>query len=135
MLVLWNLAETQPKEMLPFVIFVKGILDFMLSLSNEQIRMLFETLALLSVLNDQASLLSEITIIIRKYLCSPNATFKNIGLLAGCSCVKWLGSSRASENHLNQANELVSVIYNSIKNSSVSVLIMIDVVVFSKFLR
>ncbi|XP_027003019.2 Fanconi anemia group D2 protein [Tachysurus fulvidraco] len=80
---LCELVSQKPTEMAQYAVFVKGILDYMDSLSPQQIRRLFHVLSCLAFGQDQhgSHIQDDMHIVIRKQLSSTVPKYKRIGII------------------------------------------------------
>jgi len=92
------LTIQDPSAVVPFLPFVKGILDFVDSLSNLHIRILFQALSFIAVCQTDmhASVDDELHICLRKMISSPNFKTKKQGILACVSMACALSMSDTS---------------------------------------
>ncbi|ORX54484.1 hypothetical protein DM01DRAFT_1362850 [Hesseltinella vesiculosa] len=95
--VLLTLAQKHPKELAVYSVFLKGILDYLDSLTLLQIRILFDVFNLLALkgnehITDDSSLWSDINIVVRKQLSNPRVKYKKIGILGAMSSIKVLNA-------------------------------------------
>ncbi|KAJ1964243.1 Fanconi anemia group D2 protein [Dipsacomyces acuminosporus] len=91
-----KLAQKCPFELRPFAIFIKGLLDYVDNLPIEHIRMIFDTLGILSTLNTSGgddSMFNDLYIFVRKQLSSVYPKYNRIGIVGTVSLLRQLGTS------------------------------------------
>ncbi|XP_019736648.1 Fanconi anemia group D2 protein isoform X3 [Hippocampus comes] len=90
---LCGLVTEKPKEMGPYAVFVKGILDYLDNLSPQQIRRLFQLLSRLAFGPQQGShIQDDMHIVIRKQLSSTAPKYKRIGIIGGVMIIGSMGA-------------------------------------------
>jgi len=112
--ILQEIAKEDSGEVLKFVVFIKNILDYLDNLSMSQTQILFDIFSILSAAAENTgdkSLATELSIFIRKQLCSSTEKYKRIGVIATLSLVRHLGGvDEMSEENLKQSIELLNMI-------------------------
>ena len=63
-----------------------GLLDYCQGLSNSQIRLVFESFAILEVANEGRANGGEVIILVKKLLAKPDLSLQRIGII-GCLCL------------------------------------------------
>ncbi|KAJ2469405.1 Fanconi anemia group D2 protein, partial [Coemansia sp. RSA 2322] len=93
-----QLAQRFPYELRPFAVFIKGLLDYVDNLSIEHMRVIFDTLGILSTLNvgggggDGDGMFNDLYIFVRKQLSSVYPKYNRIGIVGTVSLLRQLGS-------------------------------------------
>ncbi|KAI8320149.1 hypothetical protein GQ54DRAFT_278315, partial [Martensiomyces pterosporus] len=90
-----QLAQRYPLELRPFAIFIKGLLDYVDNLSAEHMRLIFDTLGILSTLSTSGgddSMFSDLYIFVRKQLSSVYPKYNRIGIVGTVSLLRQLGT-------------------------------------------
>eukprot|EP01135_Chromosphaera_perkinsii_P010387 Nk52_evm59s2118 gene=Nk52_evmTU59s2118 len=100
--VLLKLVKAKTKEVRPFAIFIKCILDYIENLSYSQIRKVFSIFSLLSFLSDSNNssgngLQDEMHLVIRKQLTNSSTKFRKIGVLGAIAIITHLAKDPDSE--------------------------------------
>uniref|UniRef100_A0A3B3Q1U1 FA complementation group D2 n=1 Tax=Paramormyrops kingsleyae TaxID=1676925 RepID=A0A3B3Q1U1_9TELE len=94
---LCELVTQKPEEMARYAVFVKGILDYMDSLTPQQIRRLFYALSSLAFGKDQSShIQDDMHIVLRKQLSSPVPKYRRIGIIGAVMVIGSMASTRYS---------------------------------------
>ncbi|XP_066554205.1 Fanconi anemia group D2 protein isoform X1 [Amia ocellicauda] len=112
-----ELVTQRPSDMAPYAVFVKGILDYMESLTPQQIRKLFFILSSLAFGRDPQGnhIQDDMHIVIRKQLSSTVAKYKRIGIIGAVMVVGSMGSSRNnSESTSSQVPSLSKETYRQV---------------------
>ncbi|KAJ1343774.1 hypothetical protein BSLG_001666 [Batrachochytrium salamandrivorans] len=144
--VLLELSSTEPQNVIPFSIFIKSILDHLDKLSVSNVRRFFEVLSNLAVVSDsesfdvdsskllavtESSILSNLHIVIRKYLGSTNRIFKHIGVLGSAVLIQKLAEKESMTAHtLSQAQRIFETTVVSCRRSMSCLSIVFDELAF-----
>ncbi|KAK5673359.1 hypothetical protein QVD99_000808 [Batrachochytrium dendrobatidis] len=131
--VLLELTSIEPQNVAPFSIFIKSILDHLDKLSVSNVRRFFEVLSNLAVVSDnelfdtsassmvimaESSILTDLHIVIRKYLGSANCTYKQIGVLGSAVLIQKLAEKNSMTPHtLSQAQKIFETTITSCRQS------------------
>ncbi|XP_023659923.1 Fanconi anemia group D2 protein isoform X2 [Paramormyrops kingsleyae] len=95
---LCELVTQKPEEMARYAVFVKGILDYMDSLTPQQIRRLFYALSSLAFGKDQSShIQDDMHIVLRKQLSSPVPKYRRIGIIGAVMVIGSMASTRDTD--------------------------------------
>ncbi|KAM3582486.1 hypothetical protein VKS41_005132 [Umbelopsis sp. WA50703] len=102
---LLELVKEDPDSISPFVVFIKGVLDYLDKLTIDQIGVLFDIFSFIAVeshntaSDDQSlfHLMNDMQIIIRKQLSNPLERYKKIGIMGALSVVKAMGSAEVTK--------------------------------------
>ncbi|KAJ1988490.1 hypothetical protein GGI25_005294 [Coemansia spiralis] len=96
-----ELAKKYPHELRPFAIFIKGLLDYVDTLSIEHVRIIFDVLGILSTLRSvdgggdggpDSSMFNDLYIFVRKQLASVYPKYNRIGIVGTVAFLRQLGS-------------------------------------------
>ncbi|KAJ2465389.1 Fanconi anemia group D2 protein [Coemansia sp. RSA 2337] len=92
-----QLAQEYPRELRPFAVFIKGLLDYVDNLSIEHMRVIFDVLGILSTLDvgggsDGDSMFNDLYIFVRKQLSSVYPKYNRIGIVGTVSLLRQLGA-------------------------------------------
>ncbi|KAJ1873852.1 hypothetical protein LPJ55_001986 [Coemansia sp. RSA 990] len=96
-----ELAQRHPRELRPFAVFIKGLLDYVDNLSIDHIRSIFDTLGILSTLNNSSgsaqddSMFNDLYIYVRKQLSSVYSKYNRIGVVGTVSLLRQLGGENS----------------------------------------
>ncbi|XP_072026579.1 Fanconi anemia group D2 protein-like [Amphiura filiformis] len=126
--VLTELVETNASDLAQFVIFIKGMLDYLDNLSMPQIRKLFAVLSALafgSGSQDTALIQDELHIVIRKQLSSNSPKYKRIGVIGALMIVRNMarktpatpGGASTSTGQTDSYRQVTNLL-DDVKNSS-----------------
>ncbi|KAJ3397557.1 Fanconi anemia group D2 protein [Lobulomyces angularis] len=130
--VLHTLSISNPEGVNLFIVFIKNILDYLDNLSMLRIKSLFDIFSILAVKTNSTSstsesLISELTIFIRKQLTSHNEKYKRIGVVAALSMIQRLGAVLESRTEIiNQSVEMLEMILRYCKQSAVCLSLTFD---------
>ncbi|XP_013394620.1 Fanconi anemia group D2 protein [Lingula anatina] len=93
--VLAELVENNLEKMVPFAIFVKGVLDYLDNLTMTQIRKLYAMLSVLAFRNfrDGGLIQDDMHILIRKQLSNNSTKYKKMGVIGAMMVVKCLSAN------------------------------------------
>ncbi|KAM9813474.1 Fanconi anemia group D2 protein [Neosynchiropus ocellatus] len=125
---LCGLVTEKPSEMASYVVFVKGILDYMDNLTPQQIRRLFHLLSRLAFGEQQGShIQDDMHIVIRKQLSSTVPKYKRIGIIGAVMIVGSMGTLRQKEKGtqkgalspetVRQVSALLDLVHSSSESS------------------
>ncbi|XP_062522638.1 Fanconi anemia group D2 protein-like isoform X2 [Corticium candelabrum] len=100
--VLTNLVETCSSAMTPYAVFLKGVSDYLDTLTLAQIRKLFSMLSWLAIESpgNSGMIQDDMHIIIRKQLSNTSKKYKRIGVIGAVMAVKGLARKRTFPAHL-----------------------------------
>ncbi|KAJ1900527.1 Fanconi anemia group D2 protein [Kickxella alabastrina] len=90
-----RLAQQNPRELRPFAVFIKGLLDYVDNLPLEHVRVIFDSLGILSTLGQDGasdSIFSDLYIFVRKQLASVYPKYNRIGIVGTVSLLRQLGA-------------------------------------------
>ncbi|ESO88868.1 hypothetical protein LOTGIDRAFT_125515 [Lottia gigantea] len=131
--ILVDLVENNLKAMVPFAIFVKGVLDYLDNLSVCQIRQLYSMLSRLAFYDtDEGGMIQDdLHIIIRKQLSSSNPKYKRMGVIGAIMIVKSMAVSKNDTEELEddifrQVISLLQLVRNSCSNNPQSSALFMD---------
>ncbi|XP_053725333.1 Fanconi anemia group D2 protein isoform X2 [Synchiropus splendidus] len=125
---LCGLVTDKPSDMASYVVFVKGILDYMDNLTPQQIRTLFHLLSRLAFGEQQGShIQDDMHIVIRKQLSSTVPKYKRIGIIGAVMIVGSMGTLRQKEkgtqkgalspDTVRQVSALLDLVHSSSESS------------------
>ncbi|TPX46664.1 hypothetical protein SeMB42_g03598 [Synchytrium endobioticum] len=138
--VLVKLVELYPKEVAEFAIFVKSLLESLETLSENQVRLLFEAYSGLAtesktvnvddrMVTGESSLLSDMYIIMKKQLALNTERHKRVGIFCALALVQRLGAhlegpatsveptGRLDDTGIKQAIDVLTLVLQSCKDS------------------
>ncbi|KAI0237248.1 Fanconi anemia group D2 protein [Lamellibrachia satsuma] len=109
--ILARLIETDVQKMVPFAVFVKGVLDYLDQLTTAQIRKLYSMLSVLGFKNaGRDSLLQdEMHILIRKQLSNNDPKYKRMGVIGAVMVVQGLAASSGGDTSLEGSVDTIDV--------------------------
>ncbi|KAJ2808178.1 Fanconi anemia group D2 protein [Coemansia helicoidea] len=91
-----QLARRFPRELRPFAVFIKGLLDYVDNLDIAHVRTIFDALGILSTLagggGPDDSMFNDLYIFVRKQLSSVYPKYNRIGIVGTVSLMRQLGS-------------------------------------------
>eukprot|EP00117_Sycon_ciliatum_P036884 scpid12328/ scgid27700/ Fanconi anemia group D2 protein len=104
--VLSSLVDTQPMAVSPFVVFLKGMLDYLENLSVTQLRRLFTLLSQLAFCGDcdAGHVADDMHIIIRKQLTNSKLRYKRMGIIGAVSVISAMAAARPGETEAAMTN-------------------------------
>ena len=131
LVVMRQLAAELPAEMQPFVIFIKGIFDYVENLKTSHVRLLFGILTKLNSHGGGDILHDDVHILLRKMLSSATPSYKRLGVVASSSVVRALVDQTASRGEFQElaatsAIKLLEMIYDNTHKSPSLLAILCD---------
>lgn len=131
LVVMQQLAVEMAEEMQPFVIFIKGIFDYVENLKTAHVRMLFNILTKLNSHGGGDVLHDDVHILLRKMLSSASPPFKRLGVVASSSVVRALVDKTSSKGEFREAAaasalKLLEMIYDNARKSPALMAILCD---------
>lgn len=115
--------ESDTQSVVPFITFIKGILDYIFTLEDNEIRKAFQVFAILSYIKNETSrgFADELHIILHKQLAHSALIYKRIGIIGGVAMIRPLAYSfqHYSENTLDSILAWFNAILNNCRKSYV----------------
>ncbi|KAJ2878868.1 Fanconi anemia group D2 protein, partial [Coemansia asiatica] len=113
-----DLAQRYPWELRPFAVYIKGLLDYVDNLPIEHMRVIFDTLGIMSTLNSTGSdgsggtddsMFNDLYIFARKQLSSVYPRYNRIGIVGTVSLLRQLGTGGSNSTAASASLENRSI--------------------------
>eukprot|EP00057_Strongylocentrotus_purpuratus_P008512 XP_011662986.1 PREDICTED: Fanconi anemia group D2 protein [Strongylocentrotus purpuratus] len=103
--ILSSLALSHTKDLAPFAVFIKGVLDYLDNLTMTQVKKLFSVLATLAYRGGSSgsTLQDELHIVVRKNLTSNSPKYKRMGVVAALMVIQNMARKRMDSGSGKQA--------------------------------
>lgn len=112
--ILITLVESDTPAVVPFITFIKGILDYVFTLEDNEVRKAFQVFAILAFMKNETSrgFADELHIILHKQLAHSALIYKRIGIIGAVAMIRPL--AYAFEHHSEKTTESILAWLNAI---------------------
>ncbi|XP_078437577.1 fanconi anemia group D2 protein isoform X2 [Wolffia australiana] len=126
------LASNYSSELVALSSHVNGILDYLETFDDQNLRKVYEVFCLLSFscrLNGDSpgsSISRELMILVRKQLGNPDMRYRKMGIFGTSKIVSALGDLSSSKENVDEALEFLKVSFDSCKHESSALILLYD---------